>query len=48
MYVNMQSESIIFSNETGMFGSCSLSHENVARKRTFYNTSSVFANEIIR
>lgn len=35
MYVNMQSESIIFSNETGMFGSCSLSHENVARKRTF-------------
>lgn len=35
MYVNMQSECIIFSNETGMFGSCSLSHENVARKRTF-------------
>lgn len=35
MYVNMQSECIIFSNETGMFGWYSLSHENVARKRTF-------------
>lgn len=32
MYVNMQSECIIFSNETGMIGWCSLSHEMLPEK----------------